>query len=327
MWTKLFLKGVKKVNNLIVIRRHAQKTAFAALIAFLIYLFLCPPAVAATAISITDDLGRTVVLSHPAVRVVCLSEVHAENIVALRGSGQLAGIAFTTDPDWVKRGLPQLSKNPSAAQILDIKPDLVVADATWALANKQVLDALDRAKTPCAVFAMPNWPGFARYLTNLGTLIGRAREADAALDKLQMTVSQARERSDGKKQPNVFVLTGADFSTCDPFSWGARLITAAGAKLVTDVKAERINDAPWLVLYGSKKFAAAAPKIDVLITVTANNREAAVLFKSAIMKDPRFKDVPAVKNNRVYEMKEADLKPSLLRLDSSLKACAAMFGK
>ena len=326
MWTKLYMKVVMKVNNLKKRLCHTLKAAAAALLVSLIYLFICTPAApAAQKITVTDDLGRVVTLAHPAVRVVCLSEAHAENIVALHGVGQLAGIAFATDREWVRKDLPQLSRNPSAEQILAVKPDLVVADAIWALQNGPTLAALEKAQTPLVVFSVPNWTGFARYLTSLGALTGRAREADAALDKLEKTLAQAKERSSGRVQPRVFVLTGADFSTCDPFSWGARLVTAAGAKLVTDVRAAYIKDAPWLVFYGARKFAAAAPNIDVIITVTTSSRAAAVFFKSDIMKDPRFKETPAVKNGRVFEMKEADLMPSLLRLDASLKACALMF--
>ena len=323
---KVVHRGGEKVKNLLKIRGTALKMALIALTVSLIYLFLSPLSVAAgQKISVQDSLNRTVTLAHPAVRVVCLSESHAENIVALRAVSQLAGIAFTTDRDWVRKDLPRLSKNPSAAQMLELKPDLVVADDLWARTNQDVIRDLDRSRTPCAIFAVPSWTGFAAYLDALGALLGRDRESDAALSQLEKTIGRAKERASGKKQPNVFVLAGADFATCDPFSWGARIITTAGARLVTDAKAERLGETPWLVLFGPKKFAADAARVDVIITVISNTRGAAVLHKSDIMKDPRFKDAPAVKNGRVFEMKEADLMPSLTRLDSSLKSCAEMF--
>ncbi|HAH68568.1 MAG TPA: hypothetical protein DCL58_02170, partial [Synergistaceae bacterium] len=49
--------------------------------------------------------------------------------------------------------------------------------------------------------------------------------------------------------------------------------------------------------------------------------------KEEIIKDLRFKDIPAVKNGMVWEMDEFDLMlPSIVRLDSSLLKCWQLIG-
>lgn len=301
------------------------KNGIAALIVLLIFLFCnVGTAVAVPKIKITDDLGRTVNLQHPAVKIVCLSEAHAENIVALRAVSQLAGVVFSTDPKWVSNKVRRLSKNPTTAQILELKPDLVLANMQWARGNLGIIKELDRLKTPCAILDIPKWAEFAEYLETLGVLTGRSREADHALAQAEKTLSKAKVRSDKSAQPRVLVLDGTGFATAEPFSWGAHLVTATGAKLVSRKTNESMENVPWLVYYGPKRFAEDGANIDVVITLTNGVRGVPALSRQDILNDKRFSKVPAVKNGRVYEMREADLMlPSLVRLDSSLKKCAS----
>lgn len=301
----------------------AVEATAVSLAVLLIFLFFNYPAASAVQkIRVTDTLNRTVELKHPAVRIICLSKAHAENITAIRGSRQIIGVIYSTDPRWVDKRVKRLSANPTAAQMAELRPDLVVADIEWARGNMRILKELDKKGIPCAVLEVPKLIAFADYIEKLGTLTGRTREAELALAQQENELYKAKLRSDGKKHPGVFVLGGADFSTCEPFSWGARIITSCGARLVTGKELPTIDAAPWMVQFGPEKLAEAGKNVDVIITLTGGERGLPALHASDLTRDPRFKSLPAVRNGRIYEMSDTDLNlPSLVRLESTLREC------
>lgn len=273
-------------------------------------------------LAIRDDLQRNVELDRPAVRIVSLSDAHTENLVAIRAVRQLVGVNFSADTKWVLKNIPRLSRLPSAEQIAGLKPDIVIMDADWAKMNKDLLKDLDKAKIKYAALNRPKWAVLGQYLDKLGALSGRSKEAAQTLLLSEKSLSKSDIRSGKTEKMRVFVVAGADYSTCAPDSWGARLIDATGARILTDSKGTRVQDFSWYIFYGPQKLADNAKNVDVIITLKNIGRGVPSVSRESIVNDPMFKNTPAVKNGRVWEMDESDLMlPSLVRLDSSLVKC------
>ena len=279
-------------------------------------------AMASKPLAIRDDLQRNVELDRPAVRIVSLSDAHTENLVAIRAVRQLVGVNFSADTKWVLKNIPRLSRLPSAEQIAGLKPDIVIMDADWAKMNKDLLKDLDKAKIKYAALNRPKWAVLGQYLDKLGALSGRSKEAAQTLLLSEKSLSKSDIRSGKTEKMRVFVVAGADYSTCAPDSWGARLIDATGARILTDSKGTRVQDFSWYIFYGPQKLADNAKNVDVIITLKNIGRGVPSVSRESIVNDPMFKNTPAVKNGRVWEMDESDLMlPSLVRLDSSLLKC------
>lgn len=288
-----------------------------------IILTTCEISLASKPTTLADDLQRKVELPLPAVRIVSLSDAHTENLVAIRAVRQLVGVNFSADTKWVLKNIPRLSRVPSAEQISDLKPDIVIVDADWARKNLDLMRDLDKAKIKYAALNRPKWAVLGQYLEKLGALSGRSKEAAQTLLLSEKSLYKGEIRSAKMENLKVFVVAGADFSTCASDSWGARLIISTGAKIITDPKGTVISDFPWYVFYGPQKLAAEGSTADVIITLKNTQRGVASISREDLLKDPRFKNIPAVKNGRVWEMDELDLMlPSLVRLDSSLLKCS-----
>jgi ABC-type Fe3+-hydroxamate transport system substrate-binding protein len=222
----------------------------------------------------------------------------------------------------VLKNIPRLSRLPSAEQIAGLKPDIVIMDADWAKMNKDLLKDLDKAKIKYAALNRPKWAVLGQYLDKLGALSGRSKEAAQTLLLSEKSLSKSDIRSGKTEKMRVFVVAGADYSTCAPDSWGARLIDATGARILTDSKGTRVQDFSWYIFYGPQKLADNAKNVDVIITLKNIGRGVPSVSRESIVNDPMFKNTPAVKNGRVWEMDESDLMlPSLVRLDSSLLKC------
>jgi len=292
------------------------------LLTLIFILMIQETAAASKPLAITDDLQRKVELLRPAVRIVSLSDSHTENLVAIRAVRQLVGVNFSADTKWVLKNIPRLSRLPSAEQIAGLKPDIVIMDADWAKMNKDLLKDLDKAKIKYAALNRPKWAVLGQYLDKLGALSGRSKEAAQTLLLSEKSLSKSDIRSGKTEKMRVFVVAGADYSTCAPDSWGARLIDATGARILTDSKGTRVQDFSWYIFYGPQKLADNAKNVDVIITLKNFGRGVPSVSRESIVNDPMFKNTPAVKNGRVWEMDESDLMlPSLVRLDSSLVKC------
>ena len=292
------------------------------LLTLIFILMIQETAAASKPLAITDDLQRKVELLRPAVRIVSLSDAHTENLVAIRAVRQLVGVNFSADTKWVLKNIPRLSRLPSAEQIAGLKPDIVIMDADWAKMNKDLLKDLDKAKIKYAALNRPKWAVLGQYLDKLGALSGRSKEAAQTLLLSEKSLSKSDIRSGKTEKMRVFVVAGADYSTCAPDSWGARLIDATGARILTDSKGTRVQDFSWYIFYGPQKLADNAKNVDVIITLKNIGRGVPSVSRESIVNDPMFKNTPAVKNGRVWEMDESDLMlPSLVRLDSSLVKC------
>lgn len=297
------------------------------LMTFIFILMIQGTALASKPLAIIDDLQRNVELPRPAVRIVSLSNSHTENLVAIRAVRQLVGVNFSADTKWVLKNIPRLSRLPSVEQIAGLKPDIVIMDADWAKINKDLLKDLDKVKIKYAALNRPKWAVLERYLEKLGTLSGRSKEAAQTLFLSEKSLSKSEIRSAKMRKLKVFVVAGADYSTCAPDSWGARLINATGAEILTDAKGTKVQDFSWYIFYGPQKLANNAKNVDVIITLKNIGRGVPPASRESIIKDPRFKETPAVKYGRVWEMDESDLMlPSLVRLDSSLLECWQLIG-
>lgn len=279
-------------------------------------------ALASKPLAVIDDMQRNIQLPRPAVRIVSLSDSHTENLVAIRAVRQLVGVNFSADSKWVLKNIPRLSRLPSAEQIAGLRPDVVIMDVDWAKKNNDLLKELDKARIKYVALNRPKWAELAQYLEKLGTLSGRSKEAGQTLLLSEKSLYKSDIRSEKMERLKVFVVAGADFSTCAADSWGARLVGATGARVMTGSGGTKIHDYPWYIFYGPQKFVKDCRNADVIITLKNISRGVSSLSRDAILKDPRFKNIPAVKNGRVWEMDESDLMlPSLVRLDSSLMKC------
>lgn len=306
------------------LKREPMAAKIALLAFFIISVALAASSALAAPVPITvrDDMNREIVLPRPAVRIVAIGNAHAENLVALKAVRQLAGVDVLADPKWIPKFVPRLSRKPDIKQIKNSKPDLVLFEKDRVAENRELLGKLSKSGIPYAIFSVPRLASFETYIYKLGQLAGREKEAARTIKDFEKAILKSDVRPVSVKKPKVLIVAGADFSVSAPGSWAAGIVRAAGGSLYLDRGGVPVNGFPWYVLFGPKRLKSSGEGIDVIITLTGTNRMFPALSREEIMRNPDFKNVPAVKNGRVWEMKAADMTlPSMLRLDSSLKRC------
>jgi ABC-type Fe3+-hydroxamate transport system substrate-binding protein len=129
-------------------------------------------------IDVTDDVGRKVLLPHPARRIVSLVPSLTESLFVLGCSAAVVGVTrYCTEPSIMPDHVQRVggTKNPNVPRIGALQPDLVIVSAEEN--RKEDFEALERAGLSVFV-AFPHRAGDTTdLLRRLGDLTGTSAVA------------------------------------------------------------------------------------------------------------------------------------------------------
>ncbi len=205
-----------------------------------------PPTATPTPITLTDGLGRTVTLAHPAQRIVALAPSVAESLFAL-GAGEqvVAREDNTTFP-------PEAAALPSVGSlwgglpleaILSYEPDLVVVAEITSPEDVQKME--DAGLT---VFWQANPQTFDdlyQNLRDLATLTGHQQEAEDLIAQLQERVQSVQHAlADVQEEPSVFYELDAT-DPANPWTSGPGTFISYTIQMAKGHNVGDILESPW----------------------------------------------------------------------------------
>ncbi|MCC6148272.1 MAG: cobalamin-binding protein [Anaerolineaceae bacterium] len=192
------------------------------------------PAPAGGKITLEDALGRSVMLSAPAQKIISLAPSNTEILYALGAGGQVVARDDYSNYPAEAQNLPSLGDTMgtlSFEQITNLQPDLVLA--TPLTSPEQVKSIEDLGTT---IFVLPNpitLPDLYDNLNTVGVLTGRENEAKTLVNSLKDRVAIVEKKLTGlEEKPLVFYeLDGTDPAkpwTAGPGTFVDYLIQQAG---------------------------------------------------------------------------------------------------
>jgi iron complex transport system substrate-binding protein len=238
--------------------------------------------------TLTDELGRTVVVPDHPHRVICLMPSVTDTVFALGAANDVVGIS-----DYTKYPAEALKKpsvgdliKPSIETILALHPDLVIG--LQPAGPMESTEQLERLGIPVFLVSPHGIAGILHSVESIGQALNRTAQADALAASLQHRVDVVRARTKGLPQPTVFMPVWYDpIITIGKHAFTTEIIDAAGGRSVTDDLS-----ADW-------------PQISLEI-VLARAPEALLLVRggkttlSVLQSRPGWSSVPAVQQRRVY---------------------------
>jgi iron complex transport system substrate-binding protein len=181
----------------------------------------------AAAVSVTDDLGRTVSLPAAPKRIVSLSPAATEILFAIgAGSQVVAGTDYDNYPDEAKK-LPRVGgfdqKTENLELIVSYRPDLVVSAA-----QSDVVRKLEEFGVPVLVLDAKTSDGVARNVELLGTVTGHAKASGELAEEFRARWKTVTA-TPAAQAPRVFlVLDETPLFTVGPGTFLDEMISAAG---------------------------------------------------------------------------------------------------
>ena len=156
------------------------------------------------AITVVDDIGRTVALERPATRIVSLAPHVTENLFAAGIGHRVIGAVNYSDYPEEARSIPAVGgyDNFDIETILALEPDLVVA---WKEGNQyQQVERLMKLGLTVFVNEPSRLEDVAADITRFGILGGRENEARAIAQEYIAELSRLRNRYSGLEKVTVF---------------------------------------------------------------------------------------------------------------------------
>ncbi len=232
-------------------------------------------------------------------RIVCLTEETTEWLYLLGQSHRIVGIsAYTERPSEAKREKPIVSAyiGGHVPRIKALKPDLVIgfSDVQADLARELIRENLSVLIT--------NQRSLAEILATLemvGAMVGEAAQARYLTAGYRDRIEQIRaERQQWKRRPKVY-FEEWDNPMISAIQWVSELVEIAGGD---NIFADRAGGAA-----SQARHVTAEEVIELQPEIFIGCWCGKALDRQSVVSRPGFADLPAVRNQRIYELDPAEI--------------------
>ena len=230
----------------------------------------------------------------PPRRIVCLTEETVETLYLLGEQDRIVGVSgYAVRPPNVRREKPRVSAFISAdiPKILALEPDLVLAFSDL---QANIVADLVRAGVAIHVFNQRNVAGILAMIRTLGAIVGATERADALARGFEQRLAAIAAAPRAGARPKVYFEEWDD-PLISGIGWVSELIEIAGGE----------DALPTLRFRQAAKDRIILPEIvrdaapDVILASWCGKK----VVPDRIRRRPGWSDIPAVRNNRIVEIK------------------------
>jgi iron complex transport system substrate-binding protein len=262
-------------------------------------------------LKIKDSYNREVTIEKEPKRVISIAPNITETVYALEKKEVLVGRTDYCDYPSEVSSVQSIGtlKSPNLEKITELKPDLVIASTHF---SEDTLKKLQELAIPVVVlYGSENFEGSYDTIDKLGQVLNANEKATSIISTMKQKVASVEEKVKGKSQPSVYYVVGfgesGDFTaTGDTFI--AQMIKMAGGKNVAE------EGANWK--FSLEKLVEKDPQM----VIVSKNYDT----KSGFMGAKGYKELTAVKNNKVFEIDDNLLNRQGPRLAEGLEALAKL---
>ena len=183
---------------------------------------------------VADSRGQEIDLDRPPQRVVSLVPSITETLFAIGAGLRVVGVTeFCVHPENAVVHLPKVggTKNPRIGVILDLAPDLVIANREEN--RRRDVDRLEAAGIPVLVTYARGIDDAVREIALLGRVLALAEPAAAIVEDVERARAEVRDRT-GAERPRVVALV-----------WKSPYMTLNGDTFAHDLLRESGGDNPF----------------------------------------------------------------------------------
>jgi iron complex transport system substrate-binding protein len=250
-------------------------------------------AVAAFPRTVTDDAGRTVVISKSPQRIVSLAASNTEILYALGLGSRIVAVDQYSDYPPEAKQKPRIGgfANPDIEQIAAGTPDLIFATGIHA---KSVVPNLETHGLPVLVVEPKTLEDVLGRILLIGQVTGEEAKARALAQQLRTRMDEVTARVKGAARPRVFFEISTELYTAGPGSFIDDMIAHAGGQNIAADAAK-----PWPQL-SQESVVLKDPEVILLGNATG----AETIDK--VRTRPGWREIAAVKSGRIIAI-DADL--------------------
>lgn len=259
------------------------------------------PTPASETITITDDTGATLTFASQPQRIACFIDLCVD-IVAELGMEPVAFIdELALQPQFFGERANTFIRiggsyfEPSLEDVARAKPDLVIGYPTHAPLR-------DGLRPIAPLFVMQPTDGYRdvlRYVRQIGALVGRTSEAEAAIQRFNARLNAYKERS--PRDVTVLFMTGTDFDASFGIDTKRSIVGSLLAE-VTNYPWDDPNATPTGLVESFSLEQVLTTNPDALFIGTFLFGGGQGLLSEQLANNPLWGQLKAVQDGRVYEV-------------------------
>ncbi|MBI3713028.1 MAG: cobalamin-binding protein [Burkholderiales bacterium] len=233
-------------------------------------------------------------------RVVCLSTEAVEVMYALELEDLIVGISgYTTRPARARTEKTKVSGFSSAKldRIMAVNPDVVIAYSNM---QAEMCRELIAAGVEVHAYNQHTVEGIFRMITSLAQLFDKKEQGAKLVQELRAQMAQVAESgSQGKRRPRVY-FEEWDEPMMTGIAWVSELIAVAGGEDIFADMAQHHHGRQRIIADASEVVRRAP---DIIIGSWCGKK----FRPETVQARAGWDSIPAVKNNRLYEIKSPDI--------------------
>ncbi|NFP90859.1 ABC transporter substrate-binding protein [Clostridium sporogenes] len=239
-------------------------------------------------IKITDSYGKELTFDKAPERIVSLSPGATETIYALNKENTLVGRSDFDDYPAAVSKVKSVGgvKDPSIEKITELKPDLVIGGAHF---SKDTVKKLEDLGIKVAVlYGAEDLDGAYKNIMDISTILGVAEKGQTIVNAMKKKVESVENKVKSLNKPKIYYVVDfgkADFTAGGDTFIGKMIEKAGGDNIAKDTKG-------WN--YSFEKIVENKPEM-IILSDKFN-------IKKNFLATDKYKDLPAAKKNKVYEI-------------------------
>lgn len=162
-------------------------------------------------------------------RVVTLAPSLTEMVMAMGAGGALVGVS-RFDTDTSVAALPRVGGfvDPSVEAVIALKPDVVIVQPSPG--NQRPVERMAELGVPVLLLPLHSVADTLAALRAVGQALGRSKEADGLISRIEATRARIREAAKKRPTPRVLLVYGFEpLVVAGPGSFADELLRDAGA--------------------------------------------------------------------------------------------------
>ncbi|HUV50868.1 MAG TPA: ABC transporter substrate-binding protein [Anaerolineae bacterium] len=260
---------------------------------------------------VVDQNSRRILVEKRFSRIISLYGAHTENLFALGLNKEIIGVSRheVFPPEAMKKAVFSYHDDPE--KFLAADPDLVLIRPMIDRGYPDLVARLEKSGITVVSLQPGTIDDLFNYWMALGILTGKQEEASEMIRgfKESISVFKSLTKTVARKKKVYFEAINSKMKTFSPDSMTIfALETAGGVNIANDAKSVRGTN---IAAYGKERILSKACEIDVYLAQSgAMNRPVISLIK----KEPGFKAIKAIKENKIYIIDEMIVSRPTLRL-------------
>ena len=250
-----------------------------------------------------DDVGNLIEFDEPYQTIVSLDRIHTENLYAIGAGDLIEGVDTKSTFPIDVNSLPDFTftEDSDIERLIELNPDLVLITPYINSKHASFVTRLETAGLKVVSLEPDNLEEFPIYIQKLGLLTGESDNAETALAEFDSDLQRIADRaSHVEAKKSVFMESselGYLTASIDTLPYLA--LKNINADNIAEPELSKYPDGE-MNIYGLDQILENKDQIDVYLTIVGGIDGGADIV--SIKQKEAFKDIPAIENNKVFEM-------------------------